>query len=171
MSPGSAAQRINNVKLSAQIINGLISQQRRNLLLQRIRRQTDGGRGLQTRPAYVKGETVDEIGGGICQTSSTLYLACLTGNLRSRAGAFTYVLHHTEAWMPQCPGSKPPTISSPTTPCTPKIYATNEKGYITVQIPIGTNVDPAPVNEQRGPLEAPWETIYQEDHHIPAPRM
>ena len=28
--------------------------------------------GFQPAPAYVKGETVDELGGGICQVSSTL---------------------------------------------------------------------------------------------------
>jgi hypothetical protein len=37
--------------------------------------------GFKPAPAYVQGQTVDEVGGGICQTSSTLYLATLRANL------------------------------------------------------------------------------------------
>ena len=37
--------------------------------------------GFKPAPAYVKGETVDEVGGGICQVSSTIYLAALRANL------------------------------------------------------------------------------------------
>ena len=39
--------------------------------------QRTAARGYQAAPAYVQGETVDEIGGGICQTSSTIYYAVL----------------------------------------------------------------------------------------------
>ena len=38
-------------------------------------------RGYQAAPAYSNGETVQEVGGGICQVSSTLYVACLYANL------------------------------------------------------------------------------------------
>lgn len=37
--------------------------------------------GFQAAPSYVNGESVDEVGGGICQVSSTLYDACLYANL------------------------------------------------------------------------------------------
>ncbi|RAZ93300.1 hydrolase, partial [Klebsiella oxytoca] len=43
--------------------------------------QRTTAKGYKPAPAYVKGETVDEIGGGVCQPSSTLYLACLRANL------------------------------------------------------------------------------------------
>ncbi|MBR5535484.1 MAG: VanW family protein [Clostridia bacterium] len=38
-------------------------------------------RGYKTAGAYVAGETVDQVGGGICQVSSTLYNAVLLSNL------------------------------------------------------------------------------------------
>lgn len=38
--------------------------------------------GFQSAPSYVNGESVDEVGGGICQVSSTLYQACLYANLQ-----------------------------------------------------------------------------------------
>lgn len=37
--------------------------------------------GFLAAPSYVNGESVDEVGGGICQVSSTLYNACLYANL------------------------------------------------------------------------------------------
>ena len=38
-------------------------------------------RGFLPAPAYVGGETVQETGGGVCQGSSTVYLAALRANL------------------------------------------------------------------------------------------
>ena len=38
-------------------------------------------RGFLPAPAYVGGETVQETGGGVCQGSSTVYLAALRSNL------------------------------------------------------------------------------------------
>lgn len=37
--------------------------------------------GYKAAPAYIGGKTVDEVGGGICQDSSTLYMAVLRANL------------------------------------------------------------------------------------------
>ena len=38
--------------------------------------------GFGEAAAYLNGETVQEVGGGICQTSSTLYNAVLYANLK-----------------------------------------------------------------------------------------
>lgn len=55
---------------------------------------------IRAAPAYVQGETVDEIGGGICQTSSTLYLACLRSNLEiTERYAHRYVPAYITAGM------------------------------------------------------------------------
>ena len=77
---GTAA-RISNVKLSASTINGYVLNCGEVFSYNGTVGQRTAARGYQAAPAYVKGETVDEIGGGICQTSSTLYLACLRSNL------------------------------------------------------------------------------------------
>ena len=76
-----SAGRIGNVKLSAQIINGLVLNSGETFSYNESVGERTADRGFKPAPAYVKGETVDEIGGGICQTSSTLYYAALLSNL------------------------------------------------------------------------------------------
>ena len=78
---GGTAARKSNVKLSASSINDLVLNAGDVFSYNESVGQRTAANGYQPAPAYVKGETVDEIGGGICQTSSTLYLACLRGNL------------------------------------------------------------------------------------------
>ena len=82
--------------------------------------QRTAANGYQAAPAYVQGETVDEIGGGICQTSSTLYLACLRSNLAiTERYAHRYIPPTSpRGWTPPCPGAGR-TTSSPTTRTTP----------------------------------------------------
>lgn len=73
--------RLNNVAKAAQAMDGLI------LLPGEVFSYNDtlGPRtvanGYKAAPAYIGGKTVDEVGGGICQNSSTLYLAVLKANL------------------------------------------------------------------------------------------
>lgn len=77
---GTAA-RVSNVTLAAERCNEYI------LLPGEVFSYNDtvGPRTLETgfkpAPAYVQGATVDEVGGGICQMASTLYLATLRSNL------------------------------------------------------------------------------------------
>ena len=73
----SSAGRIGNVKLSAKLINGIVLNSGDTFSYNDSVGKRTEARGFKPAPAYVKGETVDEVGGGICQTSSTLYLACL----------------------------------------------------------------------------------------------
>mgnify|MGYP002965780472 CR=1 FL=1 len=77
-----SAGRIGNVKLSAQIINGLVLNSGETFSYNGSVGKRTADRGFKPAPAYVKGETVDEIGGGICQTSSTIYYAVLHTNLK-----------------------------------------------------------------------------------------
>ena len=76
-----SAGRIGNVKLSAQIINGLVLNSGETFSYNESVGKRTADRGFKPAPAYVKGETVDEIGGGICQTSTTLYGAVLRSGL------------------------------------------------------------------------------------------
>ena len=68
---GTTARR-NNVKLSASTINNYVMNTGDVFSYNGVVGQRTAANGYQPAPAYVKGETVDEIGGGICQTSSTL---------------------------------------------------------------------------------------------------
>lgn len=73
--------RKNNVKLSGEAVNGTILNDGDIFDYNQVvgKRTTENGYG--PAPSYINGETVDSIGGGICQTSSTIYLATLLANL------------------------------------------------------------------------------------------
>lgn len=78
---GTAA-RVNNVKLAGKAINNAVVNSGEVFSYNgRVGRRTTA-KGYQAAPAYVQGLTVDEIGGGVCQPSSTLYLACLRSNMQ-----------------------------------------------------------------------------------------
>ncbi len=75
--------RINNVRLSSQAINGKIYNPGETFWYNATVGQRTVEKGYGNAPSYVGGETVDSVGGGICQTSSTLYLAQLNANLKT----------------------------------------------------------------------------------------
>ncbi len=75
--------RINNVKLSAQAINGKIYNPGQEFWYNYTVGERTEAKGYGGAPSYAGGKTIDSIGGGICQTSSTLYLAQLNANLKT----------------------------------------------------------------------------------------
>ncbi len=77
----SAEGRATNVKLSAEKINGVIINPGEVFSYNDVVGQRTAERGFKTAGAYAGGKVVQEIGGGICQTSSTLYCAVLYANL------------------------------------------------------------------------------------------
>ena len=108
---------------------------------------------------------MDEIGGGICQTSSTLYLACLMSNLEiTERYAHRYVPAYNAWGMDATVSWGGPDYKFTNNTLYPvKIVTKYEKGYLTVQI-LGTNVDGTYVKMSNEVLsKTPWETIYQED--------
>ena len=162
LKPGG---RIGNVKLSAQIINGLVLNSGETFSYNGSVGKRTADRGFKPAPAYVKGETVDEIGGGICQTSSTLYLACLMSNLEiTERYAHRYVPAYIAWGMDATVSWGGPDYKFTNNTLDPvKIVTKYEKGYLTVQI-LGTNVDGTYVKMSNEVLsKTPWETIYQED--------
>jgi len=78
---GGTDARKTNVQLSAKAINGYVMNFGDLFSYNEVVGRRTAARGYQAAPAYVGGKTVDEIGGGICQTSSTLYMSCLLANL------------------------------------------------------------------------------------------
>lgn len=115
-----SAGRIGNVKRSAKTISGVVLNSGETFSYNQTVGQRTEARGYKPAPAYVKGETVDEVGGGICQTSSTLYLACLLSNLEiTERYAHRYVPAYISPGMDATVSWGGRTISSPTTPSTP----------------------------------------------------
>lgn len=77
----SSANRINNIKLAAEKINGTILNPGEEFSYNDTVGQRTEAAGFKKAGAYSNGEVVQEIGGGICQVSSTLYCAVLYANL------------------------------------------------------------------------------------------
>ena len=70
---GGTSNRLNNVVLSSQAINGTVLNPGDVFSYNGIVGQRTAARGYKEANAYVSGKVVLEVGGGICQTSSTIY--------------------------------------------------------------------------------------------------
>ena len=98
----SNAKRNTNVRLSCEAINGIVLQPGEEFSFnERVGERTEA-KGYKGAAAYNNGEVVEEIGGGVCQTSSTLYNAVLKAGLKTtmrRSHTFepSYVTPGTDA--------------------------------------------------------------------------
>ena len=79
---GSTANRINNVQLAANSINGVVLMPGEQFDYNECLGERTTERGYKAAGAYSGGQVVQEVGGGICQVSSTLYYAALLANLQ-----------------------------------------------------------------------------------------
>ncbi|MCC8075011.1 MAG: VanW family protein [Clostridiales bacterium] len=73
--------RISNVKLAAEKVSGTILLSGEVFSYNDTVGERTAANGFKEAAAYLNGDTVQELGGGICQVSSTLYAACLYSNL------------------------------------------------------------------------------------------
>ena len=73
--------RVKNIALAAQFFNGTVLLPGEEFSYNGIVGSRQASKGFLPAPAYVSGQTVQEIGGGVCQGSSTIYLAALRANL------------------------------------------------------------------------------------------
>lgn len=71
------ANRTKNVKLSAKACNGVVLMPGDVFSYNNTTGSRSASKGYLPAPAYVGGASVDQLGGGICQTSSTIYYALL----------------------------------------------------------------------------------------------
>ena len=162
---GGTSARRSNVKLSAAAINEYVMNSGDVFSYNEVVGQRTAARGYQAAPAYVQGETVDEIGGGICQTSSTLYLACLRSNLEiTERYAHRYVPAYITAGMDATVSWGGPDYKFTNDSLYPiKIVTIYENNYLTVRI-LGTNVDGTSVKMTNEWLSTtPYETVYEDD--------
>ena len=164
---GTAARR-SNVQLSAASINDYVMNTGDVFSYNEAVGQRTAANGYKPAPAYVKGETVDEIGGGICQTSSTLYLACLRGNLEiTERYAHRYIPSYVPAGMDATVSWGGPDYKFTNNTNYPiKIITKYENHKVTVQI-LGTNADGSygrMTNEKLSTTA--WETVYEVDETL-----
>ena len=165
-----SAGRIGNVRLAARSCNETILNSGDEFSFnQRVGKRTEA-RGYRPAPAYLAGETVDTIGGGICQVSSTLYAACLHANLEiTERTAHRYVSSYI-------PNGLDATVSWGTldykfrnnTDYPIKIVTTSTDGKITVML-YGTKVDDSyVVMTCEDYAHTGFETRYEETADLPA---
>ena len=76
------SDRISNVRLAAEKCDGIILCKGDTFSYNDTLGQRTQANGFREAGAYLNGETVQEVGGGICQISSTMYAACLNANLK-----------------------------------------------------------------------------------------
>jgi vancomycin resistance protein YoaR len=164
------ANRVSNIALAAQYFNGTVLMPGEEFSYNGVVGRRTKERGFLDAPAYVGGETVQETGGGICQGSSTIYLAALRANLeiteRYNHGYITrYVPDGMDATVYY--GAKDFKFKNDT-PFPIKVVGTVSGRTLTVNI-LGTKSDNITVemtNEITG--TTPYNTVYKVDSSIPA---
>ena len=118
---GGASGRRANVKLTASRITGYILNSGETMKYGPLVTPFTAANGYSAAPGYLQGKTVDMVGGGACQASSTLYAAALYANLEivqrvNHGYASDYIGLGRRAG---------PSSSSATTRCTPSRSSPN----------------------------------------------
>ncbi len=96
------SKRNTNVNLAAKAVNGTVLQPGEEFSFNEVVGERTEAKGYKGAAAYNNGEVVEEIGGGVCQVSSTLYNAVLKAGLKTtvrRSHTFepSYVTPGTDA--------------------------------------------------------------------------
>ena len=74
-------KRNTNLTLACAAINGMVLAPGEEFDYNTVVGKRTKEKGYQAAPAYSSGKTVDDIGGGVCQVSSTIYYCCLIADL------------------------------------------------------------------------------------------
>ena len=77
----SSSNRLSNIKLAASIINGTCLKPGETFSFNGTVGQRTRDRGFKVAPAYSGGTVTEEVGGGICQVSTTLFNAAVKADL------------------------------------------------------------------------------------------
>jgi len=163
------AGRLANVTLAMEMCNDLILMPGEVFSYWDIIDPCTAEQGFQPAPSYVKGETVDSIGGGVCQVSSSIYYAAVLSNLE-------IVERRNHSYEPSyLPAGADATVFSGSpdfrfrnnTDQPLKITGFVKGRNLTLQL-WGTKPDDTYVKVEFKELSrTPWETVYKADPTIP----
>ncbi len=157
------ASRIRNVYLASQQINGHIYNPGEEFWYNATVGERTEARGFGPAPAYAGGKTIDSIGGGVCQVSSTLYYAALLANMKIvlrychqfAPGYITWGCDATVSWG-GCDFAFRNNTDYPI-----EIVTDWKDNELTVTI-LGTKVDDTYVEMTNAVLSStPWQTVYE----------
>lgn len=161
--------RKGNVRLSGEFVNGTILNHGDVFDYNLIVGERTEERGFGKASAYRDGKTVQELGGGICQTSSTVYYAALLANLEivERANHRFYP-GYIEMGMDATVSWEGPEFRFRNDTGYPiRIEVIYEKDTLTVNI-YGTKTDDTYVVMTHEVTETtPYQTIYEETTDLP----
>lgn len=102
IADGGSSGRNTNIRLAAEACNGIILLPGETFSYNNTLGDTTEEKGYQKAGAYLDGEVVQELGGGICQVSSTIFAAVLYTNLeitrrRNHSMPVTYLPYGMDA--------------------------------------------------------------------------
>lgn len=78
----SSSNRLANIRLAAQIINGTCLKPGETFSFNGVVGERTEKRGFKTATAYSGGKVVEDVGGGICQVSTTLFNAAVKADMK-----------------------------------------------------------------------------------------
>ena len=164
---GTSVRR-NNVRLAGEKCNVILLPGEEFSYNQTVGKRTKEN-GFGEAGAYSNGETVQEVGGGVCQTSSTLYNAVVLANLEvTQRTNHTYISSYVPIGRDATVSWGGPDFKFKNNRDYPiKIEATYAGGKLTCKI-IGTDVDGSYVkftSERTG--DVAYNTKYENDDTIP----
>ena len=164
---GSSSNRITNVKLAAEKINGVILQPGQTFSYNDVVGQRTKANGFKEAGAYSNGQVVQEVGGGICQVSSTLYYCAMVSNLKINTRTCHYFpVAYIEPGMDAAVSWGGPEFKFTNNRDYPiEIKAYVQNGSVTVEI-WGTDVDGSYVKmsyTSEGLRATTYRTVYDKD--------
>ncbi len=163
------ANRLTNVTLASQACDGVILLPGEEMSYNGTTGQRTSAKGYKKASGYTAAGEVDMVGGGVCQPSSTLYLACLRADLEivDRKNHM-----YTVSYMPE---GMDATVNWPnldyvfanSTSYPLKVTMTIENRTLKVKL-LGTKTDDAYVEMESVRLETyPSATVYKADATVP----
>lgn len=167
-SVSGSSVRKNNVRLAGEKCNVILLPGEEFSYNQTVGKRTKEN-GFGEAGAYLNGETVQEVGGGVCQTSSTLYNAVVLANLEvTERTNHTYISSYVPIGRDATVSWGGPDFKFKNNRDYPiKIEASYAGGKLTCKI-IGTDVDGSYVkftSERTG--DVAYNTKYENDATIP----
>lgn len=156
--------RTNNLELACAAIDGYVLMPGDTFDYNEVLGERTLEAGYKYAPAYSGGQTVDSVGGGICQVSSTLYYACLLADMEivertnhSYVSSYIdYGMDATVSW------GGPEFIFRNNTAYPVRIEAEVSDGYVRIRL-VGTDLkDYYVVMTYRITSVTSYETIYEE---------
>ena len=161
---GSYVRR-NNVKLAGEKCSGTILLPGEEFSYNGVVGERTKANGFGEAAAYLNGETIQEVGGGVCQPSSTLYNAVVLSNLEvTERHNHTYVSSYVPIGRDATVSWGGPDFKFKNNTDHPiKVVTTYSNNYLTMKI-VGTDLEDITVEFTSVQLSStPYKTIEKED--------